>query len=85
MLSFLFDATPALAARRQNRFAKAKFPRVSGNPSPRDADLRMGGGRSQGANFSLRRFLIRNHLLNCLEHRPELLVITLLQLRNLTG
>ena len=46
MLSFLFDAIPALAARPRNRFAKAKFPRVSGNPSPRDADLRMGGGRS---------------------------------------
>ena len=50
MLSFLFDAIPALAARPRNRFAKAKFPRVSGNPSQRDADLRMGGGRSQGAN-----------------------------------
>ena len=41
---------PALATRFRDRFAEAKFPRVSGNPSPRDADLRMGGGRSQGAN-----------------------------------
>ncbi len=62
-----------------------QFPRVSGNPSPRDADLRMGGGRSQGANFSPWRLLLRNHLLNCLKHRPELLVIALLHLRNFTG
>ena len=36
---------------------ECESPRVSGQPTPRDADLRMGGGRFEGANVNVNGFL----------------------------
>ena len=45
----------------------------------------MGGGGTEGANFSFGLRLVRNQLLNGLKNRPELLIIPLLHIGNLSS